>query len=179
MPVVIPLLRPYGSNGRLSRSGHQCGWILLIRSGDSCIVRAGFALPSLPLIHNEHKRAIMPDLPKSLKQHAGSLRNPAWIAFVWFGMTAGISLLETPVKFTAPTVTREVALDVGRVVFAALNQAEFVALILLLILVRISGRARQLLLVCGALAAIQIAQAAWLLPELSARTQQIIEGVEP
>jgi hypothetical protein len=121
----------------------------------------------------------MPDLPKSLKQHASSLRNPAWIAFIWFGMTAGISLLETPVKFTAPTVTREVALDVGRVVFAALTQAEFVALILLLILVRISGRARQLLLVCGALAAIQIAQAAWLLPELSERTQQIIEGVEP
>ena len=121
----------------------------------------------------------MPDLPKSLKQHVESLRNPAWIAFIWFGMTAGISLLETPVKFTAPTVTREVALDVGRVVFAALNQAEFVALILLLILVRISGRARQLLLVCGALAAIQIAQAAWLLPDLSERTQQIIEGVEP
>jgi hypothetical protein len=121
----------------------------------------------------------MPDLLKSLKQQAVSLRNPAWIAFIWFGMTAGISLLETPVKFTAPTVTREVALDVGRVVFAALTQAEFVALILLLILVRISGRARQLLLVCGALAAIQIAQAAWLLPELSERTQQIIEGVEP
>jgi len=121
----------------------------------------------------------MPDLPNSLKQHAGSLKNPAWVAFVWFGMTAGISLLETPVKFTAPTVTREVALDVGRVVFAALNQAEFVALILLLILVRISGLARQLLLVCGALAAIQIAQASWLLPELSERTQQIIEGAEP
>ena len=121
----------------------------------------------------------MPDLPKSLKQHAASLRNPAWIAFVWFGMTAGISLLETPVKFTAPTITREVALDVGRVVFAALNQAEFVALILLLILVRVSGRARQLLLVCGALAAIQIAQAVWLLPELSERTQQIIQGLEP
>ena len=121
----------------------------------------------------------MPDLSKSLKLHAENLMNPAWIAFVWFGMTAGISLLETPVRFTAPTVTREVALDVGRVVFTALNQAEFVALILLLIVVRVSGRARQLLLVCGALALIQILQAAWLLPELSQRTEQIIEGIEP
>jgi len=28
-------------------------------------------------------------------------------------------------------------------------------------------------------ALIQIAQATWLLPELSARTQQIVEGIEP
>jgi hypothetical protein len=121
----------------------------------------------------------MPDVAKTLKQHVESLRNPAWVCFVWFGMSAGISLLETPVRFTAPGITREVALDVGRVVFAALNQAEFIALILLLILVRISGRARRLLPACGALAAIQIAQAVWLLPELSARTQQILQGMEP
>ena len=51
-----------------------------------------------------------------------ALRNPGWVAFVWFGMTAGISLLEAPVKFTAPSLTREVALDVGRVVFAMVEQ---------------------------------------------------------
>jgi hypothetical protein len=127
----------------------------------------------------EHKRAIMPDVRKTLKQFGESLRNPAWLSFVWFGMSAGISLLETPIKFTAPTITREIALDVGRVVFAALNKAEFIALVLLLILVRISGRARQLLTACFAVALIQIAQATWLLPELSARTQQIVEGIEP
>ena len=127
----------------------------------------------------EHKRAIMPDVRKTLKQLGESLRNPAWLSFVWFGMSAGISLLETPVKFTAPTITREIALDVGRVVFAALNKAEFIALILLLILVRISGRSRQLLVACFGVALIQIAQATWLLPELSARTQQIVEGIEP
>ena len=130
-------------------------------------------------MHAEHKRAIMPDVMKTLKSFAARLKNPGWLSFVWFGMSGGISLLETPVKFTAPTITREVALDVGRVVFAALNKAEFVALILLLILVRVSGRARQLLLACGAVALIQIAQAAWLLPELSARTQQIVAGIEP
>jgi hypothetical protein len=127
----------------------------------------------------EHKRAIMPDAGKTLKQFAESLRNPAWLSFVWFGMSAGISLLETPVKFTAPTITREIALDVGRVVFAALNKAEFIALILLLILVRISGRTRQLLAACLSVALIQIGQATWLLPELSERTRQIVEGIEP
>ena len=121
----------------------------------------------------------MPDAMATLKQYAATLKNPAWLCFIWFGMSAGISLLETPVKFTAPTITREAALDVGRVVFAALNKAEFVALILLLILVRISGRAHRLIVACLALALIQIVQAAWLLPELSARTQQIIAGIEP
>ena len=72
------------------------------------------------------------------------IRNPAWVAFTWLGMTAGVSLLATPVRFTADTITRPIALDVGRVVFAALNKAEFVALILVLIIVRVSGRTREL-----------------------------------
>lgn len=121
----------------------------------------------------------MPLNTSRLKDLVSNLKNPSWVSFVWFGMTAGISLLETPVKFTAPTITREIALDVGRVVFAALNKAEFIALILLLILVRISGRSRQLFGACAALIAILIAQTAWLLPELSSRSQSIVQGVEP
>lgn len=107
------------------------------------------------------------------------IRNPAWICLVWFGMTAGVSLLATPVRFSASTITRPVALDVGQVVFAALNKAEFVALIITLILVRTSGFARNLWAGCAALALILITQSLWLLPELSARAQQIIAGMEP
>ena len=108
-----------------------------------------------------------------------AVQNPAWVCFTWFGMTAGISLLATPLRFSASTITRPVALDVGRVVFSALNKAEFVALILLLITVRVSGKARALWAVCGVLALILIAQSAWLLPELAARTQMVIDGREP
>jgi hypothetical protein len=107
------------------------------------------------------------------------LRNPAWISFVWFGMTAGISLLATPVRFSAATITRPIALDVGRVVFAALNKAEFVALIILLIVVRVSGKTRNYIAIASVLALIVLAQAIWLLPELAARTDLIISGVEP
>ncbi len=121
----------------------------------------------------------MPVNRQSLKALWTRVANPAWLCFVWFGMTAGISLLEAPVKFTAPTITREIALDVGRVVFSALNQAEVIALILLLILVRISGIARQWWMVIAPLALIVIAQSVWLLPELSERSQQIIAGIEP
>lgn len=108
-----------------------------------------------------------------------AIRNPAWICFTWFGMTAGVSLLATPVRFTADTITRPIALDVGRVVFSALNKAELMALVVLLIVVRASGQARSMWAVCGILALIVIAQSAWLLPELAVRTQMIIDGREP
>lgn len=105
--------------------------------------------------------------------------NPAWIAFTWFGLTAGISLLATPVRFGVESLTRPVALDVARVIFGALNKAELVALVLLLVVVRVSGRARQWWAVVSALALIVLAQSTWLLPELSDRTDLVIAGIEP
>lgn len=121
----------------------------------------------------------MPVNRTGLKDLTRKLLNPSWLAFVWFGLTAGISLLEAPVKFTAPTLTRPVALDVGRVVFAALNRVELVLLILLLVLVRVSQRSRELIAACAALALILIVQTTWLLPELSQRAQSIMSGIEP
>jgi hypothetical protein len=108
-----------------------------------------------------------------------TLLNPTWICFLWAGMIVGISMIATPVRFTVATITRPIALDVGRAVFAALNKAEFVALIILLIVVRASGRASRLWGFCGILALIVIAQSVWLTPELAERTQMIINGIEP
>tara|TARA_B110000014_G_scaffold219166_1_gene174564 strand:+ start:169 stop:660 length:492 start_codon:yes stop_codon:yes gene_type:complete len=120
--------------------------------------------------------AVNPDLRKCMMT---VLRNPAWISFTWLGMTLGVSLLATPVRFTATLITRPVALDVGRVVFAALNKAEFVALIITLIILRVSSGVRRLWIPVFLLALILIAQSAWLLPELAARTDMIIAGLEP
>lgn len=61
-----------------------------------------------------------------LHQIRNALLNPAWVCFTWVGMTVGISMIATPIRFTAMSITRPVALDVGRVVFAALNKAEIV-----------------------------------------------------
>lgn len=94
-------------------------------------------------------------------------------------MTAGVSLLATPARFSAPLITRPVALDVGAAVFAALNKAEFVALILLLIVVRVSGLAARWWAVCGVLTLILVAQSAWLLPELTVRAGMVANGIEP
>jgi len=117
--------------------------------------------------------------PELRKRVMATIKNPAWISFVWLGMTAGVSLLATPVRFSAATISRPVALDVGRVVFAALNKAEFVALIIMLVIVRVSDRSKALWPIAFALALILLTQAIWLLPELAARTDQIIAGVEP
>ncbi|MDX1481220.1 MAG: hypothetical protein R3315_06065 [Woeseiaceae bacterium] len=121
----------------------------------------------------------MPPTRTRLKAVFDRIRNPAWLCFLWAGLTAGISLLEAPVKFTAPTLTREVALDVGRVVFQALNRVELALLILLLVLVRVSDRTKDYWAWCAVLALIMIAQSAWLLPELSQRAESIVGGVEP
>ena len=108
-----------------------------------------------------------------------ALLNPAWVSFTWVGMVVGVSLIATPARFTAGSITRPVALDVGRAVFTALNKVEFLALVLLLIVVRISGRSAALWAACGALALIVVAQGAWLIPELAARTDIILAGGEP
>lgn len=108
-----------------------------------------------------------------------ALLNPSWICFLWVGLSIGVSMIATPVRFTASTITRPVALDVGRVVFAALNKAELVALVLLLIVIRVSGVARRWWAVGALLTLIVLAQGVWLIPELAARTDIIIAGGEP
>ena len=94
-------------------------------------------------------------------------------------MTAGVSVLSTLARFSAPTVTREVAIDIGRVTFTALNKAELIALIVLLVVVRLSNRARRWWAICALLTLVLIAQSVWLLPELSARAELIVAGIEP
>lgn len=108
-----------------------------------------------------------------------ALLNPAWVCFTWVGMTVGVTLIATPVRFTAGSITRPVALDVGRVVFSALNKAELLALVLLLVVVRVSGRSASLWASSAVLALIVLAQGTWLIPELAARTDIILAGGEP
>ena len=108
-----------------------------------------------------------------------AILNPAWICFLWMGLSAGVSMIATPARFTAETITRPVALDVGRTVFTALNKAELVALVLLLLIVRLRGSTSRWWGICAALALIVLAQGVWLIPELAARTDLIIAGVEP
>lgn len=113
------------------------------------------------------------------KHFRNAILNPAWVCFLWAGITVGISMIATPIRFTAHSITRPVALDVGRMVFAALNKAELVALVLLLIVVRVAGLSRQWWVASAILTLIVLAQGAWLIPELAARTDIILAGGDP
>lgn len=105
--------------------------------------------------------------------------NPAWICFVWFGMTAGISMLATPVRFASDVLARDVKFEVARIVFTALNKAELVALVLFLIVIRVSGAAKRWWAIAGLLVLIVMAQSVFLLPELAERTDMVVRGIEP
>lgn len=77
-----------------------------------------------------------------------ALVGPLWaralllvIPAVWLGLLIGISLIEAPLKFTAPGITIPLGLGIGRRVFFAMNLVEVVlALGLLLALLRSVGR---------------------------------------
>jgi len=106
-------------------------------------------------------------------------RSAASIALIWLGMVLGISFLEAPVKFMAPSVTLEIGLDIGRYVFGAFNKVECVfALVIAILLIII--RRKDLSMVPLGLAWLSLAlQTAWLLPVLEARTEVIIQGQTP
>ena len=66
----------------------------------------------------------------------------AALFFVWAGMVLGISFLETPVKFTAPSVTLPIGLDVGRHVFGMFNKVEL-AFVLIMVAILLYLRPRR------------------------------------
>jgi hypothetical protein len=57
----------------------------------------------------------------------------AGVAFSWLGMVIAISFLEAPLKFRAPGITVPLGVGIGRLVFRALNAAEGVLAIALLV----------------------------------------------
>jgi len=99
---------------------------------------------------------------------------------IWAGLVIGVSFLATPAKFLAPSLSLLPALDVGRQTFFVLNRVE---LILGLVLATVplwssAPRSARLLIwvVPGLLA---VVQAAWLLPMLDARVEQLMAGGVP
>lgn len=108
------------------------------------------------------------------------------LILTWFGVVLGISFLEAPVKFHTPSLTREVALDVGRTVFQALNYFEWVmAFVLGTFIIRTNKlssnypQKRTITILYTFICLILFMQSFWLLPELKSRAGLIISGGEP
>jgi hypothetical protein len=101
------------------------------------------------------------------------------VPFVWAGMVLGISFLETPLKFRAPGITRELGLGIGRLVFRALNRVEWVlALLLLAVLLVTPARQTPWPLYAVAYLALLV-QTVYLRPRLNARTERVLRGEDP
>jgi hypothetical protein len=100
-------------------------------------------------------------------------------ALVWLGLLLGVSFLATPVKFLAPSLSLPVALDVGRYTFMALSRIEMIAAAVLLGCAVIGAHDK--VIRTGALlaAAVVVLQLTWLLPQLDARVEVIIQGGTP
>lgn len=101
------------------------------------------------------------------------------LILLWAGVLIGVSFLAAPVKFSAPSLTLPVAMEVGRAEFGALNLVEIGFAIATLVLAALARPGRATWLGLGVAAAIVAAQALWLLPILDARAEIVIQGGTP
>lgn len=109
----------------------------------------------------------------------------AAITFFWSGAVVSISFLEAWLKFRAPGVTLPIGLNIGRLVFSALNKMEWVLLAGCITFGVMAGSQSAggqtgaapvwLLIAAGMLAL----ETAWLLPALDKRARARIAGEEP
>ena len=103
----------------------------------------------------------------------------AALCWLWAGMIMGISFLETPVKFTAPSVTLPIGLDIGRHVFGVFNRVEIGAVLVACALLLYLRPPSALWIALGVAALVVLLQSVWLLPVLDARVSIILAGETP
>jgi hypothetical protein len=102
----------------------------------------------------------------------------AVVCLLWAGFVLGVAVAEA-VKFRTPTLTRLVAADVGRTVFGASQRLQ---LGLCLLTLGTAAMARLPRWVWGCLllvSAFLAVQCLFIFPELEARAQAIVAGVQP
>lgn len=97
-------------------------------------------------------------------------------AIFWLGFFMSISFLETPLKFTAPNLSLADGLQVGKIVFGALNKCEWVFLCIILISCLLNKTSKKGLYLIAIISVILVIETAWLLPLLDAGVNRVISG---
>lgn len=87
--------------------------------------------------------------------------------------------MEAPIKFMAPHLTLEVGVEVGRLVFKALNRVEVVLCLISIGFTFLNSFHRTTVILLVVLSTIIGIQTFWLLPALHERVQMIIQGQIP
>lgn len=110
-----------------------------------------------------------------------SLPISSWIFIVtilWIGFLLAISFMEAPLKFHAPSLTLPVALQIGYIVFHALNLVEITFVVLIIAATYFGQASRRTTLFAIGVAAILAIQTIILFMKLDARTLAMINGLE-
>ncbi|MDD7934335.1 hypothetical protein PH190_17945 [Actinomycetospora straminea] len=98
--------------------------------------------------------------------------------FVWLGMVLAISFLEAPLKFRAPGVTTVIGLGIGRLVFRALNVAELVLAVVVVVGVVLAGLPLGPAVAVGVLVVVLAVQLGVVRPGLNRRSDRVLAGEE-
>lgn len=116
---------------------------------------------------------VSPTFPTTLEQLGTK------VYLIWAGLVIGVAFLATPAKFLAPSLSLNVALEVGRHTFGVYNKVELVIVVGLLIFgAAAPQRGRWYLNLLGP-AAVVVLQALWLIPALDLRVSLIQAGQTP
>ncbi len=95
---------------------------------------------------------------------------------IWIGFILGISFLEAPLKFQAPSVSLSIGLEIGKLVFNALNKVEWILLLLVISSLLLAGTTKIESVLVGSIALILIIQSFYLLPKLNLRIDLVLAG---
>lgn len=98
--------------------------------------------------------------------------------FLWLGMVTAISFMEAPLKFRAPNATVPVCLGIGRLVFRALNSAEFLLAAAIAVTFAIERPTVGIAVTYVVAVAMLAAQVLVVRPSLSRRADQVLSGLE-
>lgn len=97
---------------------------------------------------------------------------------LWIGFVLAISFMETPLKFQAPSLTLSVALEIGHLVFHALNAIEIGLITVIAAITLLAHWSRRLHLLTLLIGLLLATQTVLLYTVLDARTLAIINGTE-
>lgn len=103
-------------------------------------------------------------------------------SILWLGFVLSISFMEAWLKFQAEGVTQIIGLNIGKLIFFALNKVELFFMIFLGILIVPKQRAlkkKNLVKILGLLTVILLIQTFYLLPALDQRVEMILNGTPP
>ncbi len=97
---------------------------------------------------------------------------------LWIGFVCAISFMETPLKFQAPSLTLPVALEIGHLVFHALNALEIGLATVITAITLATAWPRRIRVFTFLIGVLLATQTILLYTVLDARTLAIIHGLE-